>query len=48
MIGPGARHLLKEIVLAEGLDQVDPNVFLRQQERERKPDRSGADDDNAL
>jgi hypothetical protein len=35
-------------VRAERLDQVDPNAVLRQHEREREPDRSGADNDNAL
>ena len=48
MVGACARHLLEEIVLAERLDQIDMNVLLRQHQREREPDRSGADDDDAL
>ena len=48
MVGARARHLLEEIVLTERLDQIDVNVLLRQHQCEREPDRSGADDDDAL
>src|SRR5436190_19013923 len=48
MVGARAWHLLKEIVLTERLDQIDLNVLLRQHQCEREPDRSGADDDDAL
>ncbi len=48
MIGAGARHLLEEIVVVARFNQADAHVLLRQGEREAQPDRSGADDDDAV
>ena len=45
MIGPGPRHLLEEIVVAQRFDQADSESCLRQRQRQAQADRPCADDD---
>ncbi len=48
VIGPGPRHLLEEVMIAQLLDQAHRDAGLRQREREAQPHRAGADDNHAI
>ena len=48
MIGPGPRHLLEQVMIAQLLDQAHRDAGLRQREREAQPHRAGAVDNHAI
>jgi hypothetical protein len=48
VVGPGARHLFKEIVGGERLDEDDPNILLGEPQREAQANRARPDNDHPV